>query len=68
VTYSSAIELGNSSAVGRGQVGCPTQPRPTILLSPCSDGKPEAATAFVVAPDDEHEDARKHVELYLNEK
>jgi len=26
-------------------------------LSPRSDGKPEAATAVVVAPDDGHEDA-----------
>jgi hypothetical protein len=30
----------------------------TTLLSPSSDGKPEAATAVVVAPDDGHEDAR----------
>jgi hypothetical protein len=28
------------------------------LLSPSSDGKPEAATAVVVAPDDGHEDTR----------
>jgi hypothetical protein len=28
------------------------------LLSPRSDGKPEAATAVVVAPDDGHKDAR----------
>ena len=28
------------------------------LLSPNSDGKPEAATAVVVASDDGHEDAR----------
>jgi len=28
------------------------------LLSPSSDGKPEAATAVVVTPDDGHEDAR----------
>jgi hypothetical protein len=34
------------------------RPRPTALLSPSSDGKPEAATAVVVAPDDGHEDAR----------
>jgi hypothetical protein len=34
------------------------RPRPTALLSSCSDGKPEAATAVVVAPDDGHEDAR----------
>ena len=36
----------------------PARPRPTTLLSPSSDGKPEAATAVVVAPDDGHEDAR----------
>ena len=29
-----------------------------VGLSPSSDGKPEAATAVVVAPDDGHEDAR----------
>jgi len=50
-------ELGDSSTVGRGWAGRPARPRPTALLSPRSDGKPEAATA-VVAPDDEHEDAR----------
>jgi hypothetical protein len=50
-------ELGDSSAVGRGQAGRPALPRPTALLSPRSDDKPEAATA-VVAPDDGHEDAR----------
>ena len=33
------------------------RPRPTALLPPSSEGKPEAATA-VVAPDDGHEDAR----------
>jgi hypothetical protein len=36
-------ELGDSSAVGRGRI-----------VSPSSDGKPEAATAVVVAPDDGH--------------
>ena len=36
----------------------PARPRPTALLSPSSDGKPEAATAVVVAPDDGHEDAQ----------
>jgi hypothetical protein len=46
-------ERGGSSAVGRGWAG-----RPTTLLSPSSDGKPEAATAVVVAFDDGHEDAR----------
>jgi hypothetical protein len=34
------------------------RPRPTALLSPSSYGKPEAATAVVVAPDDGHEDAQ----------
>jgi hypothetical protein len=51
-------ELGDSSAVGRGRAGRPTRPRPTALLSPRSNGKPEAATAVVVARDDGHEDAR----------
>jgi hypothetical protein len=37
-------ELGDSSAVGRGR-GRPVQPRPTALLSPSSDSKPEVATA-----------------------
>jgi hypothetical protein len=32
------------------------QKQPTALLSPSSDGKPEAASA-VVAPDDGHKDA-----------
>ena len=36
----------------------PARPRPTALLPPNSDGKPEAATAVVIAPDDGHEDAR----------
>ena len=36
----------------------PARPRPTALLPPSSDGKPEAATAVVVAPDDGREDAR----------
>jgi hypothetical protein len=51
-------ELGDSSAVGRGRAGRPARPRPTALLPPRSYGKPEAATAVVVAPDDRHEDAR----------
>ena len=51
-------ELGDSSAVGRGRADRPARPRPTALLSPRSNGKPEAATAVVVAPDDGHEDAR----------
>jgi hypothetical protein len=42
-------ELGDISAVGRGRAG---------RLSPSSGGKPEAATAVVVAPGDGHEDAR----------
>jgi hypothetical protein len=36
----------------------PDRPRPTALLSPRSYGKPEAATAVVVAPDDGQEDSR----------
>jgi hypothetical protein len=47
-------ELGDSSAIGR----CRSRPRPTALLPPSSDGKPEAATAVVVAPHDGHEDAQ----------
>ena len=34
------------------------RPPPTTLLSPSSDGKPEVATAVVVAPDDGHDDTR----------
>jgi hypothetical protein len=41
-----------------GRAGRPARPRPTALLSPKSDGKPEAATAVVVAPDDGYENAR----------
>jgi hypothetical protein len=52
------LELGDISAVGRGRAGRPARPRPTALLSPSSDGKPGAATAIVVAPDDGHEDAQ----------
>jgi hypothetical protein len=51
-------ELGDSSSVGRGRAGLRARPRPTALLSLSPDGKPEAATAVVVAPDDGHEDAR----------
>jgi hypothetical protein len=39
-------------------VGRSARPQPTALLSPSSYGKPEAAAAVVVAPDDGHEDAR----------
>jgi len=35
----------------------PARPRPTALLPPISDGKPEAATAVVV-PGDGRKDAR----------
>ena len=38
--------------------GRSARPLPTALLSPSSDGKPEDATAVVLAPDDGHEDAR----------
>jgi hypothetical protein len=41
-----------------GPAGRLARPRPTTLLSPSSDVKPEVATAVVVAPDDGHEDAR----------
>jgi len=41
-----------------GATGRPAPPQLTALLSPCSDGKPEAATAVVAAPDDGNEDAR----------
>jgi hypothetical protein len=39
------LERGGSSAVGRGRSGRPARPRPTALLPPRSNGKPEAATA-----------------------
>jgi hypothetical protein len=39
------LERGGSSAVGRGRYGRPARPRPTALLSPRSNGKPEAAIA-----------------------
>jgi hypothetical protein len=48
------LERGGSSVVGRGRSG----PRPTTLLPPRSNGKPEVATAVAVAPDDGHEEAR----------
>jgi len=56
-------ERGGSSAVGRDRSRCgyspqPDRPRPTALLAPRSYGKPEAAAAVVVAPDDGHKDAR----------
>ena len=38
------LDRGGSGAVGRGRSG-PDRPRPTTLLSPRSNGKPEAATA-----------------------
>jgi hypothetical protein len=50
-------ERSDSGAVGCG-LDRQARPRPTALLPPSSDGKPEAATAVVVAPDDGHEDAR----------
>jgi hypothetical protein len=34
----------------------PARQQPTALLSPRTDGKPEAATAVVVAPDDGNEE------------
>jgi len=41
-----------------GLAGLQARPRPTGLLPPRSDGKPEAAPAVVVAPDDGYEVAR----------
>ena len=52
------LERGGSSPVGRGRAGRPARPRQTALLSPRSNGKPEAATALVVVSDDGREDAR----------
>jgi hypothetical protein len=52
------LERGGRSAAGRSRASWPARPRPTALLLPSSDGKPETATAVVVAPDDGHEDAR----------
>jgi len=51
------MERGDSSAVGRGRA-VRDRPRPTTLLSPNFDGKPEDATAVFVAPDDGRENAR----------
>jgi hypothetical protein len=50
------LERGGSRAVGGGGGGAP--PRPTARQPPSPDGKPEAATAVFVSPDDGHEDAR----------
>ena len=51
VRASSYIQINQptrcSSAVGRGRAGRPARPRPTALLPPRSNGKPEAATAAV---------------------
>jgi hypothetical protein len=49
--------VGDSSAVGRGW-SWPARTLPTALVSPSSDGKPEASTAVVVAPNDGHVEAR----------
>jgi hypothetical protein len=49
------LERGGCSVVGRSG---PDRTRPTALLQPRSYGRPEAATAVVVAPDDGHEDVR----------
>jgi hypothetical protein len=38
------LERGGSSPVGRGRSG-PDRPRPTALLPPRSNGKPETTTA-----------------------
>jgi hypothetical protein len=58
VFFSSGLYI---DAVGRGRAGRPAgrpaRPRPTVMLPPSSKGKPEAATAVVVAPDDGYKDA-----------
>ena len=43
------LKRGGSSVVGRGRAkrGRTTRPRPTALLPPRFNGKPEAATAVV---------------------
>jgi len=56
--------LGDSSAFGRGRAGGPAHDQQHRYLSPSSDGKPEAATAVVVAPDDGHEDARNMLSCF----
>jgi hypothetical protein len=52
------VKEGLTSNEIHSKVIIPARPRPTALLSPSSDSKPEAATAVVVAPDDGREDAR----------
>ena len=52
------LERGDSSVVGRGRAGRPARPRPTALLSPRSNGKPEAAIAVDKLLMGGHEDAR----------
>jgi hypothetical protein len=45
------LERGGSSVVGRGRSGSqPDRPRPTTLLPPRSNGKPESATAVYKLP------------------
>jgi len=52
-------ELGDCSAVGRRRASRPAGPTTTnSTVTTTFHGKPEAATAVVVAPDNGHEDAR----------
>ena len=51
------LERDDSSAVGGGRAG-PDRPRPTTLLPPRSNGKPEAATVVDGLLMMGHEDAR----------
>jgi hypothetical protein len=53
------------SALGTGRFY--PLPRPTALLSPSSVGKPDVATAVIVAPDNGHK-YPKHGEPFLNDK
>jgi len=54
-----SLKRGGSSAVGRRRSCCEQdRPRPTALLPPRSNGKPEAATEVVAAPDYGYKDAR----------
>ena len=52
------LERSDSSAVGRGRAGWPDHDQQHCCHQAPAVGKPETATAVVVALDDGHEDAR----------